>query len=88
MNAMGRWHSLRAIVWRQWQRRSAAQCRRMRNTKMETKRIIIEDPARIRDKELLEAAEILREGGLVAFPTETVYGLGANALDEQAAKTI
>jgi L-threonylcarbamoyladenylate synthase len=30
------------------------------------------------------AAEILREGGLVAFPTETVYGLGANALDEKA----
>ena len=31
-----------------------------------------------------EAGEILRAGGLVAFPTETVYGLGANALDEQA----
>jgi L-threonylcarbamoyladenylate synthase len=30
------------------------------------------------------AAEILRAGGLVAFPTETVYGLGANALDERA----
>ncbi len=31
-----------------------------------------------------EAAQILREGGLVAFPTETVYGLGANALDGKA----
>lgn len=31
-----------------------------------------------------EAAEILRGGGLVAFPTETVYGLGANALDGKA----
>jgi L-threonylcarbamoyladenylate synthase len=31
-----------------------------------------------------EAAEILRRGGLVAFPTETVYGLGANALDAVA----
>jgi len=30
------------------------------------------------------AAVILRRGGLVAFPTETVYGLGANGLDEQA----
>jgi L-threonylcarbamoyladenylate synthase len=30
------------------------------------------------------AAQILREGGLVAMPTETVYGLGANALDEAA----
>jgi L-threonylcarbamoyladenylate synthase len=30
------------------------------------------------------AAQTIREGGLVAFPTETVYGLGANALDERA----
>lgn len=30
------------------------------------------------------AAQILRDGGLVAFPTETVYGLGANALDAAA----
>ncbi|MEW6592779.1 MAG: L-threonylcarbamoyladenylate synthase [Candidatus Hadarchaeota archaeon] len=30
------------------------------------------------------AAEIIRRGGLAAFPTETVYGLGANALDEKA----
>lgn len=30
---------------------------------------------------IAEAAEIIRSGGLVAFPTETVYGLGANALD-------
>jgi len=34
------------------------------------------------------AAEIIRNGGLVAFPTETVYGLGGNALDEDAAKKI
>lgn len=33
-----------------------------------------------------EAGEILKKGGLVAFPTETVYGLGADALDEEAAK--
>lgn len=31
-----------------------------------------------------EAVRILKSGGLVALPTETVYGLGANALDEQA----
>ncbi len=37
---------------------------------------------------LRPAAEILRQGGLVAFPTETVYGLGANALDPEAAKKI
>ena len=35
-----------------------------------------------------KAGEILKNGGLVAFPTETVYGLGANALDEKAAAKI
>lgn len=34
------------------------------------------------------AAEIIKMGGLVAFPTETVYGLGANALDENAVSSI
>lgn len=34
------------------------------------------------------AAEIIRSGGLVAIPTETVYGLGANGLDEQAVAKI
>ena len=34
------------------------------------------------------AAEIIRSGGLVAFPTETVYGLGANALDSEAVAKI
>ncbi len=34
------------------------------------------------------SAEILKAGGLVAFPTETVYGLGANALDAQAVLSI
>ena len=37
---------------------------------------------------LAEAARILRSGGLVAFPTETVYGLGANALDAGAVQRI
>ena len=55
---------------------------------METKRIQVLDSDRIKEEELKEAAQILREGGLVAFPTETVYGLGANALDEEAAKKI
>jgi len=37
---------------------------------------------------IAEAAEILANGGLVAFPTETVYGLGANALDPEAVSQI
>lgn len=35
-----------------------------------------------------QAGEILKSGGLVAFPTETVYGLGADALNERAAEKI
>ena len=38
--------------------------------------------------EIVRAAELLRAGRLVAFPTETVYGLGANALDETAVRRI
>jgi L-threonylcarbamoyladenylate synthase len=34
------------------------------------------------------AAEVIRGGGIVAFPTETVYGLGADALDERAVRKI
>ncbi len=37
---------------------------------------------------LLRAADLLRNGGTVAFPTETVYGLGANALDPAAVAKI
>jgi L-threonylcarbamoyladenylate synthase len=40
------------------------------------------------DAALNRAAEILRAGGLVALPTETVYGLGANALDKAAVAKI
>lgn len=37
---------------------------------------------------IAHAAKIIQNGGLVAFPTETVYGLGANALDERAVQRI
>lgn len=40
------------------------------------------------DENIKRAAEIIKNGGLVAFPTETVYGLGANALDPEAARKI
>jgi L-threonylcarbamoyladenylate synthase len=39
---------------------------------------------RLLPSDIEQAAKILREGGTVAFPTETVYGLGANALDPTA----
>ncbi len=47
-------------------------------------RIIRVDPFNPSDEAIKEAAMVIRRGGLVAFPTETVYGLGANALDEDA----
>ena len=37
---------------------------------------------------LREAGEIIRQGGLVAFPTETVYGLGGDALNPESSKKI
>ncbi|MBE7025899.1 MAG: threonylcarbamoyl-AMP synthase [Ruminococcaceae bacterium] len=40
------------------------------------------------EEELLPAAAILQSGGICAFPTETVYGLGANAFDEAAVSKI
>ena len=39
------------------------------------------------ESDLQLAGRLIREGNLVAFPTETVYGLGANALDENAVKS-
>jgi L-threonylcarbamoyladenylate synthase len=38
--------------------------------------------------DILRAAEIIRAGGMVAFPTETVYGLGADALSERAVRGV
>ena len=46
------------------------------------------DTDNIDSKKLEEPAKIIREGGVVAFPTETVYGLGANALIESAVDNI
>ena len=50
--------------------------------------IIKIDAANIDEKAIEKAAEIIKNGGLVAFPTETVYGLGANALDADASAKI
>ena len=57
---------------------------------MKSMRTIIEkiDKNKINTDIIREAGRILREGGLVAFPTETVYGLGADALNEHAAQKI
>ena len=58
---------------------------------MNTLRLVV-DPTRLHSEEsqatIDRAAQILRRGGLVALPTETVYGLGANALDSAAVARI
>ncbi|RLF89470.1 threonylcarbamoyl-AMP synthase [Thermococci archaeon] len=50
--------------------------------------IIINMRDKIDEKKLRVAAKLIREGKLVAFPTETVYGLGADALNETAVRRI
>lgn len=52
------------------------------------KTVMIDMRDRIDAAEMQHAGEVLKSGGLVAFPTETVYGLGANALDETASVKI
>lgn len=54
---------------------------------MKTK-VIRMNPQQLDMEGIREAGEILKQGGLVAFPTETVYGLGGNGLDPQASAKI
>ncbi len=54
---------------------------------MKTK-IVKVDKEKPEEELMKEAGEILKSGGLVAFPTETVYGLGGNALDPKASEKI
>lgn len=51
-------------------------------------KIIEIDPENIDKEKLRVASEVLKAGGIVAIPTETVYGLGANALDPSAVQKI
>jgi L-threonylcarbamoyladenylate synthase len=50
--------------------------------------VIRVDPEAPDPAALVPAAECLRRGGLVAFPTETVYGLGVHALDRSAVRRL
>ena len=54
---------------------------------METKCVYIEE-AKINEKIIQIAGDYIKEGELVAFPTETVYGLGGDALNENSARKI
>ena len=54
---------------------------------METRVCLVNHPA-VEDTCIAEAARLLKQGEVVAFPTETVYGLGANALNPKAVSRI
>ena len=51
-------------------------------------RVLVIDADAPQPERIREAADVIRDGGLVAFPTETVYGLGADALDASAVDRI
>lgn len=51
-------------------------------------RVLPIDPEHPDARTIALASEVIRRGGMVAFPTETVYGLGANALDEESVRGI
>ena len=58
---------------------------------METKVVKIEEEHLLREdiqKMLMEAGQVIKDGGLVAFPTETVYGLGGDGLNPSSSKKI
>jgi L-threonylcarbamoyladenylate synthase len=46
------------------------------------------DPRNVQPEVMQQACEVLRRGGLVAFPTDTLYALGANALDPTAVERV
>ena len=50
--------------------------------------VITQDENRIDEQAIMQAGEIIRSGGLVAFPTETVYGLGGDGLNPDSSRKI
>lgn len=62
--------------------------RRNSSMNLQTEIITVDEDGSIHPSALKKAGHLLRENKLVAFPTETVYGLGANALEEEAVAKI
>src|SRR5262245_12966197 len=69
--------------WRARSRRGRARSRRRWDGVADARRVVVDPRAPAREA-MADAARCLRAGGLVAFPTETFYGLGAAALDPRA----
>ena len=51
-------------------------------------RVIQVDPRNVQPEVIRQSCEVLRRGGLVAFPTDTLYALGANAMDPAAIERV
>ena len=51
-------------------------------------RVLYIDPSDFKESELVPAADVIKSGGLVIFPTETVYGIGADATRPECAEKI
>ena len=58
------------------------------NTSYEGEKMYYNWKEKIEEKELNKIGNLIRNGELVVFPTETVYGIGANALDTDAVQKI
>jgi L-threonylcarbamoyladenylate synthase len=52
------------------------------------RKVIKINPQNPEEEKIAEAASVIKTGGLVIFPTDTVYGLGADALDREAVKRV
>jgi len=55
---------------------------------MSETKVVRVDPRQIKEEYIHEAAHILKSGGLVVIPTETVYGIAANAFNQQAVERL
>lgn len=58
------------------------------NQDIKKTQVVKVNPKDIQESDLELAVSLIRKGEVVAFPTETVYGLGANALDANAIKKV
>jgi len=61
---------------------------RQRENRSRSSRVLRVDPHSPEESIIQEAARLLKDGKLVAFPTDTLYGLGANAMDPEAVERV
>lgn len=69
-------------------KRDAPESKKYKNKVMSLTKVVKADPLNIKEDYIRQAAEVLGAGGLVIIPTETVYGIAANMLNEKAIKRL